>query len=604
MNKETEWNRWDAIGSMARNSLRLFKMIWLEHKWMVLALSAVFLINSVAPFVASGVWGLLLNKLTSLTGGVMDKKLWLLLILLLVSRAIIPIMQNLQGYVSWIFRYWLDEKLEMTLLRKRGELDVSVHEDPKQNDLIIRVNENGVWRIHNFIDRQFYIVQNITEVVLASVIILIFKWWVFLIIAVGTIPELISEVRYGRTVWGIDFAKAEVKRRFWDLRGHFLHLNSLIELKLFQNIEYLVNSLQDLFRDFRGETRVNELTRFKARTLSVVMSQLVYAFATVWFIVAVVRGQMLIGSLVFVLASISDLRNALSGLFRNLAGQYQDSLFVTDVFLFLDLKPSIKLKDKPAVLTPTRTPKIVFENVSFVYPGSARKILDNISLSIEPGEKIALVGINGSGKTTLVKLLCRFYDPTEGRILVDSVDLREVDIESWYAHIGALFQNYANYHFLVKDSISVGRTNKTQNMEKVKHAAHASEAELFIGEWELGYEQMLGKNFTDGVEPSTGQWQKLALARAFYRDASILILDEPTSSIDTEAEAKIFEKLEALPDDHSVILISHRFSTVRHANKIVVIENGTISEQGNHRELLKLNGTYSRLFKLQAKGYE
>ncbi len=597
-------DRLGAIKTMARNSMRLSKMIWTGHKGMVIALAAVFLVNSAAPFIASGLWGLLLNKLTAIGSGLMDNKLWLVLILILVSRAIIPVMQNLQSYLSWIFRYWLDEELEMTILRKRGELDVSTHEDPKQNDLIIRVNENGAWRIHNFVDRQFYVIQNITEVILASAIIFVFEWWVFLIIAIGTVPELISEVRYGRTVWGIDFAKAEVKRRFWDLRGHFLHLNSLIELKLFQNIEHFVNAVQNLFREFRGETRVNELTRFKARTLSVLMSQLVYAFATVWFVVAVVKGQMLIGSLVFVLASINDLRNALSGLFRNLASQYQDSLFVTDTFQFLDLKPGIKNTRLPIKLAPDQTPKIVFDNVSFSYPGTSTEILKNISLTIEAGEKVALVGINGAGKTTLVKLLCRFYDPTKGKILVGGVDLRDVDIESWYQHIGALFQNYANYHSLVKEAIAVGRTGKTLDMTAVKNAAHASEAELFIGEWGKGYDQMLGKNFTDGVEPSVGQWQKLALARAFYRDANILILDEPTSAIDTEAEAKIFEKLEALPKDRTVFLISHRFSTVRHANKIVVIKDGVISEQGTHRELIKLAGTYARLFKLQAKGYE
>jgi len=571
---------------------------------MVIALAAIFLINSVAPFLASGIWGLLLNKLTALTGGVIDSRMLLLLILLLVSRAVLPILQNLESYIRWTFYYWLEEKLEMTIIKKRGELDVAVHEDAKLSDLFNRVNENGTWRIRNFTDRQFFLLQNVVEVIIAGVIIFIFKWWVFVIIAVGTIPELVGEAKYGRTVWNIHTGKAEIRRRFWNLKYHFDQLHTIVELKLFQNINYFLKAITGLFRTFRGEEQKNERTRLKAKTISVAISQIVYAFSTVWFVFSVVRGEMQIGSLVFVLASIGDLRNALSGLFRNLASQYQDNLFVTDVFTFLDLTGSISSKTDALIIPARHTPKIIFENVSFSYQGSNRPILRNISLTINPGEKVALVGVNGVGKTTLVKLLCRFYDPTAGRILVDGVDLRDIDIESWYHHIGALFQNYANYNFLVKDSIGIGRTEIPLELAKVKNAAHASEAELFINEWELGYEQMLGKSFTEGVEPSTGQWQKLALARAFYRDANILILDEPTSAIDTEAEAKIFEKLEALPDDHSVVLISHRFSTVRHANKIVVIEDGTISEQGSHEELLALDGTYARLFKLQAKGYE
>ncbi|HEY4518599.1 MAG TPA: hypothetical protein VJG48_03185, partial [Candidatus Paceibacterota bacterium] len=273
-------------------------IIWREHRGMAISLAFVFLVNSIAPFVASGLWGLLLNKLGVLGTLGLSRELIVILVLLLVSRAIIPILQNLQSYYSWTFGYWLDEKFEMSLLQKRAELDVATHEDPKLNDLFNRVNENGAWRVRQFVDRQFYLFQNIIEVVVASIIILSFKWWVFLIIAIGTIPELMGELKYGRHVWGIEFAKAEVKRRYWDSRDHFYHLNKLIELKLFQNIKYFIDSIQKLFLSFRSEERKNEWERLKGRTLSVTVSQLVYAFATIWFVVAVVKGQMLIGSLV------------------------------------------------------------------------------------------------------------------------------------------------------------------------------------------------------------------------------------------------------------------------------------------------------------------
>lgn len=230
-------------------------------------------------------------------------------------------------------------------------------------------------------------------------------------------------------------------------------------------------------------------------------------------------------------------------------------------------------------------------------------MLKNFSLRIAPGEKLALVGSNGAGKTTLVKLLCRFYDPDKGRILINGNDIKTVDLESWYRELGVLFQDYDNYHFLVRESIAIGRSGAMSSLEKVKGAAKASEADTFIEEWEKAYEQMLGKQFTGGIEPSIGQWQKLALARTFYRDPQVLILDEPTSSIDAEAEAKIFDRLEQLPKDRTVILISHRFSTVRHANRICVIKDGRLAELGTHAALLKRGGTYARLFKLQARGY-
>ncbi len=230
-------------------------------------------------------------------------------------------------------------------------------------------------------------------------------------------------------------------------------------------------------------------------------------------------------------------------------------------------------------------------------------MLKDFSLAIAAGEKIAIVGANGAGKTTLIKLLCRFYDPAGGVITVGGKNIQDIDLESWYQQFGVLFQDYAQYHFMVKDVIKVGDMGARGTPEKVRAAAQASEADAFIAEWEKAYEQMLGKQFTGGVEPSIGQWQKLALARAFYRDPRVLILDEPTSSIDAESEAKIFEKLEQLPKDRTVILISHRFSTVRQANRICVIEDGRLAELGTHEELLALGGTYARLFNLQARGY-
>lgn len=589
---------------MLRNTSRLSAMIWKEKKGGVIALALVFLIVSAAPFLQSGSRGLLINELVNIAGsGHISTYLFLLVGILIVATLIPSVLFTIQNYLTKLFWFFLEERFETLVIKRKGELDVATHESPKHKDLFNRVIEEGTWRVRNFVDRQFFIFQNVVEVTIASLILIFSEWWVFLIILIGTLPELLVEMRYGRQVWSIHAGRAETRRKYWELHGHFNMLPSLVELKLFQNVQYFLSSIKELFRSFQLEEKKNERKKLVHQLFVLIFSQIVIAFAIVYFTLQVVKGNLLIGTLTFILASIGDLRQSLSGLFSNLGRQYQDSLFVTDIFKMLDLKPAVERPEKGIVLDLQRAPEIVFENVTFSYPETKREVLKNFSLKIASGEKIALVGTNGAGKTTFVKLLCRFYDPDEGRILIDGHNLTDIDLEVWYSQLGAIFQDYARYHFVVKEAIAIGRSGHASSLQKVKEAAKASEADVFIEEWEKKYEQMLGKEFTEGVEPSIGQWQKLALARTFYRDPKVLILDEPTSSIDAEAEAKIFEKLESLPKDRTVILISHRFSTVRQADKIGVIEEGELREFGKHDDLLKLNGVYANLFNLQAKGY-
>ena len=594
-----------AIEQMIENTIRLLKVVWVEKRTMMIVLFSIFIVISATPFLKSGSNGLLINELVNITGDKEPGSLLFWLIALVIFSNLLPsFLYTIEGYINKVFWFFLEEKFEFMIIEKKGQIDIATHESPDRNDLFSKINEGGTWRVRNFIDRQFYIVQGLIEVVIASVVIMSFNWWVFLIVFLGSIPDFIIEMQYGKQIWSISDSKAETKRRYWDIRGYFSKIPSIVELKLFQNANHFLKIIKDLFQNFRQEEKKNEQKMLKKEIFAMLLSQLVMGFAIVWFIFEVVNGKIQIGTFTFVIASIGSLRGAFSGLFRNMGRQYQDSLFVTDVFKFLDIKPEIKKPKEGIILDKNKTPEIIFENVSFSYPNTKKKVLKNFSVKISAGSKMAIVGVNGAGKTTFVKLLCRFYDPDEGRILIDGYNLKDIDLESWYYQLGAIFQDYSNYHFLVKESIAIGRVGKESDIEKVKEAAKSSEADIFIEEWEKNYEQMLGKEFSGGVQPSIGQWQKLALARTFYRDPRILILDEPTSSIDAEAEAKIFEKLEFLPKDRTVILISHRFSTVRHADKIIVIKSNTVTESGSHEELLSLNGTYAKLFKLQAKGYK
>ena len=275
-----------------------------------------------------------------------------------------------------------------------------------------------------------------------------------------------------------------------------------------------------------------------------------------------------------------------------------------DLYLLVDTEPRIVSPKNAVAIAHNTKPTITFDNVSFVYPGSEKPTIKNISFTISPGDSIAFVGENGAGKTTIIKLLLRFYDATSGNILVNGVNIKDLDLSSYYAHVGVLFQNFNDYPFSVRDNIALGKIDEFDNNDRIHKAAIIANADSFIQKYPKGYEQVLEPGFKDGIEPSGGQWQRIALARALFRNANILILDEPTAAIDSRSEYEIFKTLETHSKDRSTIIISHRFSTVRQAQQIFVIEDGEIIERGNHVELMKhKDGLYKEMFEKQASGY-
>jgi len=597
---------YDNFELFVLNAWRLDKMIWKEGKYYLTAYFFIVLVNAAEPFLGSGALALLLNQLSAVK--VSDTtsigEFYVALLLLILSIVVPALLAVFDSFVN-IMIYWLVErKIGLMTIKKSAGIDIAAHEDPKFKDLFNRISDSGSWSASNFVGGQFVISEMLIRVVIASSVLFWADWKIFLFIFVATIPELIIGMYYGGRVWSIINAKSETKRRFWDLRSFFMNPSSLVELNLFQNSEYFYQMVRKMYDDFKNEENKNEVRNSKYRFIAVFISQIALAVAIVSYALQAINGLIGIGTLTFILYSAENFRGSLSRFFWLLGRHYKDSLFVKDFFDFMDIKSVVKKPEKGIILDKSVAPKIVFENVSFSYPGTDIMVLKNFSFTINPGEKIALVGLNGAGKTTFVKLLCRFYDPTEGRILINGHDLREVDIDSWYHIIGAVFQDYSRYHLTVKEAIAVGRTGNKPNIEKVKDAAKAGEADIFIEKWEKAYEQTLGRAFTEGVEPSVGQWQKLALARVFYRDPKVMILDEPTSSIDALSESRIFEKIGEVNDNRSVVLISHRFSSVRKAHKIVVIKDGEKIEEGIHEDLVSKKGVYAELYQLQAKSYE
>jgi ATP-binding cassette subfamily B protein len=594
-----------AVQRVLVYAVRLLAIAWREQRSTVLGETLLSLAIAGVPFLQSGILALLVNALVEGAGQGMTRAV-LMLAALAVALSVLPeVLFALKGYLDRRLYLSMHEYFELQFFERKGQIDIATYENPKFQDLLTKAEERSVWPMLNLLEHQFFNLQSVIGVAAAAVVLATYDWRVFLLVFAAAVPKFVLEAKYGHGVWTIFDANAEKRRRYCHFRDHFAGLSDLTELKLFQNVRYFLASMRELLHAFSEEQRKNERKKLLYQLGSVSAAGLAVAVATTAIILSVVRGELAVGTMLFVLGAISSLQNALSGLFLSLGMQYQHSLFVKDLFGIMDTPPAIAHKAGGVVLG-AQAPEIVFEDVSFAYPGTDNLVLKNVSLRIRSGEKFALVGVNGSGKTTLVKLICRIYDPTAGRILVNGHDLRDVDLESWHHQIGVLFQDYAGYHFLVKEVIAMGRRNGSPaaDMEKVRQAALMSGSNTFIEEWARQYEQMIGREFTEGIDPSKGQLQKLALARSFYRDPRLMILDEPTASIDAEAEARIFEQLEALPEDKTVILISHRFSTVRKAGHICVLKDGSIEEIGTHHELMQLGNTYARLFRLQAAGYQ
>jgi ATP-binding cassette subfamily B protein len=429
-------------------------------------------------------------------------------------------------------------------------------------------------------------------------------WWMALVALIAPLPAFFASMRYGW--WGY-----QMMRRQSPLRREMSYYNNLLttdtynkEIKLFTLGDFFIKLYRTLYNRYYIEARSIIVPRYLASFFWGLGSLLVNGFIYLYIALQTVAGHITLGKLTFYSQAALSVGSSFQSLLSGISSTYENNLFINTLFEFLDYQP--RIVSPPNGLKPEGDDlTIEFRNVSFTYPGreSAGAALRNVSFRIEPGEAIALVGRNGAGKTTIVKLLTRLYDPDEGQILVNGHDIREYDLAALRDRIGVIFQDYVTYWLSAARNIGVGSIAAIDDQEGVRVAAGKSGASAVIEKLPDGYETMLGKWFDSGQQLSGGEWQKIALARAFMRDASLLILDEPTSSLDPQAEYEVFARFRELTQGKSAIFISHRFSTVRLANRILVLENGGIRESGTHEELLALEGRYAELFSLQAEAY-
>jgi ATP-binding cassette, subfamily B, bacterial len=487
-------------------------------------------------------------------------------------------------------------------MRKAAALDVTVYEDPVFYDRLERARVQATDRLAMIQQMGRLIQQSVTALAFSAVLVLYSPFLLLLLIA-GIIPAFLGESHFAFLTYAKNFRQTPLRRQMDYLRQVGGSKEAAKELKLFNLSEYLTDRFTSLSKNIYEENVALNRRRLFWGGLLAIVGQLGYYGAYGYSIYRTIQGRYTVGDLTLITTAIMQAMANIQQAFSTASGVADQALFLTDLLAFFEMKPRVESK-----VDGLQAPRPVirgfeFRNVSFTYPGTSRRVLSDFNFSLSPGQRVALIGENGQGKTTVVKLITRLYDPTEGQILLDGVDLREYDLASLHSEIGVIFQDFMRYEMTARENIAVGRIEQPHTPEEIEYAADKSLASGVVAKLQGGYDQMLGRRFEGGVDLSGGEWQKMALARAYLRDAQLLILDEPTAALDARSELEVFERFAELTYDKMALLISHRFSTVRMADRIVVLEGGRLVEEGSHDQLIALGGRYAAMFEMQAASY-
>ena len=492
--------------------------------------------------------------------------------------------------------------VSIQVMKHAADLDLIAYEDPVFYDRLERARVQATDRL-GMIQAIGRLVQLVITTLTLSVTIVVYSPWLMLLLVGGVIPAFLGESHFAFLGYAKNFRQTPVRRQLDYLRVVGGSKEAAKELKLFGLKDFLTDRFTRLSDEIYEENVGLSRRRLIAGAFLSIIATAGYYSAYVIVIWKTVTGAYSVGTWYLLSGAILQASNNIQQIFSTISGIADQALFLTDLLAFFQMEPTIRSK---ANALPAPRPIIGgfdFRNVSFSYPGSPRLILDRLNFHLRPGERVALIGENGQGKTTIVKLITRLYDPTEGQILLDGVDLREYSLEDLYREIGVIFQDFMRYEMTARENIAVGQIEKLDDLKLLQMASRKSLADQVIAKLPLEYEQMLGRRFDGGVDLSGGEWQKIALARAYLREAQLLILDEPTAALDARSEFEVFHRFAELTAGKMALFISHRFSTVRMADRIVVLENGKIAEEGSHDQLSRLGGRYAEMFEMQAASY-
>jgi ATP-binding cassette, subfamily B, bacterial len=492
--------------------------------------------------------------------------------------------------------------VSVLVLDHASHLDLATYENPAFYDRLERARVQATDRLVMIQSTGQLIQQAITTISLA-VPILWFSPWLLLLLVAFVLPAFLGESHFAFLGYSLSFRQTPRRRLMDYLRVLGGSKEAAKELKLFGLSDFIATRFRALWDGIYTENLKLARHRMAAGAALSILSAVGYYGAYVYVLYQALNARISIGTMTFLTGTILQISSNIQQIFSTLASIADQALYLTDLLAFFNMKPTVL--SKPNALPAPRPIRDGFEfrNVSFWYPGTTRRILDRLNFRLSPGERVALIGENGQGKTTIVKLISRLYDPSEGHILLDGIDLREYSIEDLCSEIGVIFQDFMRYEMTAAENIAVGRIEKLNDMPAIEAAARKSLADVVVKKLRGGYDQMLGRRFEGGVDLSGGEWQRLALARAYLRDAQMLVLDEPTAALDARAEYEVFERFSDLTVGKTTLLISHRFSTVRMSDRIVVLEGGRIVEEGHHEKLMALGGRYAEMFELQASSY-
>jgi ATP-binding cassette, subfamily B, bacterial len=599
------------IGQNIRKSLAVFQygskalgLVWTTDRRLTLSLAMFALVGGLLPGAIAFVGKLIVDSvvLANRTGLQIDRQTALNYVYLeAISIVLLAAAQKGLVVCQSLLRVLLAQRVNEMILEKALTLDLAHFEDSEFYDKMSQARSQASSRPLSLINRTFGLCQSALTLIAFSGLLWQFSGWAVLVLIVAAIPAFIAETRFSEHAFRLFRWRSPETRQQHYLETLLAREDYAKEVQLYQLGGVLLQRYRDIFNRLYKDDRNLTIQKGLWGYLLGLLSTLAFYLAYAWIVIEAISGQISLGEMTMYLMVFRQGQSTFASALTSIGGMYEDNLYLANLYEFLEQPmPQSQGKVRMGIIQEG----IRFENVSFSYPGSQQPVLKNISLHLPLGEKLAIVGENGSGKTTLIKLLTNLYQPTSGRILLDGVDLKDWDIDVLRRRIGVIFQNFVQYQFTVGENVGVGDVEQIDDRQEWSIAADKGMATPFIDVLPQKFDTQLGKWFKGGQELSGGQWQKIALARAFMRsDADILILDEPTAAMDAEAEMNIFNHFRSLTQDRMVVLISHRFSTVRMADTIIVMANGEIIEQGSHDRLIAAKGRYAHLFSLQAAGY-
>jgi ATP-binding cassette, subfamily B, bacterial len=525
---------------------------------------------------------------------------------LLIVEFTLAVLADILGRVVSLIDSLLSERVSnassVRLMEHAARLDLEDFEDAEFQDQLERARRQTSGRM-TLMGQILGQAQDIVTVVSFAAGLIIYAPWLIVLLLLALVPAFLGEAHFNAQSYSLDYARTPERRELDYIRQTAASVETAKEVKIFGLNSFLIDRYLRLATDFYAANRRLALRRANWGGLFTAMGTVGYYLAYAYIVWRTLTGTFSIGDLTFLAGSFRRLRTLLEGLLASFSSTAGQALYLDDLFSFFEVKPEILSPDNPRAFPRPIRRGFVFENVGFRYPGAERWAVRHLSFTLHAGQVVALVGENGAGKTTLVKLLTRLYDPDEGRILLDGHDLREYDLGALRGNMGVIFQDFVRYNLRAADNIAVGRIEARDDRARIERAASRSQADEVIAKLPASYEQMIGKRFRNGVELSGGEWQKIAIARAYMREADVLILDEPTAALDARSEYEVFRRFKELSAGKTAILISHRFSSVRMADRILVLADGKVEADGTHEELVSRPGRYSELFELQAAGY-